>query len=89
MEFLYSQANKCREEEYSTLSDEDEAVANDLDMHSLILGRTQEHEVEPPSADEVIREIDFIMQVSTTTSDQHSLIQLNNGYGVKRERERL
>ncbi|OXA59107.1 Fasciculation and elongation protein zeta-2 [Folsomia candida] len=37
-------------------------VASDLDMHSLILGRAHEPEPEPPTADEVIKEIDFIMQ---------------------------
>jgi hypothetical protein len=47
------------EDELSSLSDEDEAVASDLDMHSLILG--QPHEPEPPTADEVIKEIDFLM----------------------------
>jgi len=57
--------SKVAEEEYNSLSDEDEAVANDLDMHSLILGRSHEPEPEPPTADEVIKEIDFIMQVST------------------------
>lgn len=54
---------KVEEEEYTSLSDEDEAVASDLDMHSLILGRSHESEPEPPTADEVIKEIDFIMQV--------------------------
>lgn len=46
------------------LSSEDEAVASDLDMHSLILsGFTQD--TEPvKTADEVIREIDDIMDVS-------------------------
>ncbi|XP_021947191.1 fasciculation and elongation protein zeta-2 isoform X2 [Folsomia candida] len=39
-----------------------EQVASDLDMHSLILGRAHEPEPEPPTADEVIKEIDFIMQ---------------------------
>ncbi|CAG7669874.1 unnamed protein product [Allacma fusca] len=52
------------EEEYNSLSDEDEAVASDLDMHSLILGRSHDSEPEPPTADEVIKEIDFIMQDS-------------------------
>ncbi|ODM93166.1 Fasciculation and elongation protein zeta-2 [Orchesella cincta] len=55
---------KAEEEEYTSLSDEDEAVASDLDMHSLILGRSHETEPEPPTADEVIKEIDFIMQDS-------------------------
>lgn len=55
------------EEEFSSLSDEDEAVSSDLDMHSLILGRSHEPEPEPPTADEVIKEIDFIMQVCSYT----------------------
>ena len=47
------------------LSEEDEAVASDLDIHSLILAGVQ---AEPPdrlkTADEVIKEIDDIMDVS-------------------------
>jgi len=55
---------KHEQEEENTYSDEDEAVSSDLDMHSLILGRTHESEPEPPTAEEVIREIDYMMQVS-------------------------
>ncbi|KAL1505415.1 hypothetical protein ABEB36_004987 [Hypothenemus hampei] len=44
------------------LSSEDEQVANDLDMHALILGGLQ-HDTEPlKTADEVIQEIDDMMQ---------------------------
>ncbi|CAH1401843.1 unnamed protein product [Nezara viridula] len=52
------------EADESELSSEDEAVASDLDMHSLILsGFCQE--TEPlKTAEEVIREIDDIMEVS-------------------------
>lgn len=43
------------------LSSEDEAVANDLDMHALILNGLH-HENEPiKTAEEVIKEIDDIM----------------------------
>jgi hypothetical protein len=58
------QVSRMAEDEYNSLSDEDEAVASDLDMHSLILGRSHDPEPEPPTADEVIKEIDFIMQVN-------------------------
>ncbi|XP_072158687.1 fasciculation and elongation protein zeta-2 isoform X2 [Bemisia tabaci] len=47
------------------LSSEDEAVASDLDMHSLILsGLTQDTEPPVKTAEEVIREIDDIMEES-------------------------
>ena len=47
--------------------DEEEAVAQDLDLHTLILGAGDggDTPTEPPvkTAEEVIREIDDIMQV--------------------------
>ncbi|KAF6211825.1 hypothetical protein GE061_012340 [Apolygus lucorum] len=49
------------------LSSEDEAVASDLDMHSLILsGFSQETEPPVKTADEVIREIDDIMEETSS-----------------------
>ncbi|XP_014260413.1 fasciculation and elongation protein zeta-2 [Cimex lectularius] len=59
--------NKDKMIDDGELSSEDEAVASDLDMHSLILsGFTQD--TEPvKTADEVIREIDDIME--ETSSD--------------------
>lgn len=45
------------------MSSEDEAVASDLDMHALILGGLSD--AEPvKTAEEVIREIDDIMEVT-------------------------
>lgn len=44
------------------LSSEDEAVASDLDMHSLILGSLNQDTEPLKTADEVIREIDDMMQ---------------------------
>jgi hypothetical protein len=45
------------------LSSEDEAVANDLDMHSLILSGLHQDTEPVKTAEEVIREIDDMMQV--------------------------
>nr|CAD7423032.1 unnamed protein product [Timema monikensis] len=45
------------------LSSEDEAVASDLDMHSLILSGLHQDQEPVKTADEVIREIDDMMQV--------------------------
>lgn len=48
------------------LSSEDEAVANDLDMHALILGGSLHADNEPiKTAEEVIKEIDDIMDETT------------------------
>lgn len=46
------------------LSSEDEAVASDLDMHSLILSGLHADAEPVKTAEEVIREIDDMMQVS-------------------------
>ena len=48
-----------------TLSDEDEAVASDLDLHALIASQNPlDFDAEPfQSAEEVIKEIDDLMQV--------------------------
>lgn len=56
--------DKILDDNEGELSSEDEAVASDLDMHSLILsGFTQDAEPPVKTADEVIREIDDIMEV--------------------------
>jgi hypothetical protein len=56
------------EDDLLGLSDEDEAVASDLDMHALILSGLQAggcDDDEPvKTAEEVLREIDDIMQVT-------------------------
>nr|CAD7256609.1 unnamed protein product [Timema shepardi] len=59
------------------LSSEDEAVASDLDMHSLILSGLHQDQEPVKTADEVIREIDDMMQVQLKTL---SLSQLNELY---------
>lgn len=48
------------------LSSEDEAVAHDLDMHSLILSGLHADAEPVKTADEVIREIDDMMQVTVS-----------------------
>lgn len=45
------------------LSSEDEAVASDLDMHSLILSGLNQDTEPVKTADEIIREIDDMMEV--------------------------
>lgn len=47
------------------MSDEDEAVASDLDLHALIVAQNPpDLDIEPlQSAEEVIKEIDDLMQV--------------------------
>lgn len=47
------------------LSSEDEAVANDLDMHALILGGIHTENEPIKTAEEVIKEIDDIMDETT------------------------
>lgn len=51
-----------QDESSDDLSSEDEAVSNDLDLHTLILSGPNA-DIEPPTADEVIREIDNMMEV--------------------------
>ncbi|CAD7087112.1 unnamed protein product [Hermetia illucens] len=54
------------DDELNDLSSEDEAVANDLDMHALILnGLHGEHDEPIKTAEEVIKEIDDIMDETT------------------------
>lgn len=54
------------DDELNDLSSEDEAVANDLDMHALILnGLHTEHDEPIKTAEEVIKEIDDIMDEAT------------------------
>ncbi|KAG8232678.1 hypothetical protein J437_LFUL009924 [Ladona fulva] len=83
--------DSCEKEE-GILSDEDDeddedAVACDLDMHSLILsglrqGAEEEDETPLKTADEVIREIDDMMQPSKIANELKALSvsQLNDIY---------
>ncbi|XP_052903058.1 fasciculation and elongation protein zeta-2 isoform X2 [Anopheles moucheti] len=52
------------------LSSEDEAVANDLDMHALILGGLHSDNEPIKTADEVIKEIDDIMDETGSEDGQ-------------------
>lgn len=57
-------------DELNDLSSEDEAVANDLDMHALILNGINPEQEEPiKSVEEVIKEIDDIMDEATPSED--------------------
>lgn len=54
------------DDEIQDLSSEDEAVANDLDLHQLILGGMQHNDNGPiQTAEEVMKEIDDIMDEQT------------------------
>ncbi|KAG5680043.1 hypothetical protein PVAND_009574 [Polypedilum vanderplanki] len=53
------------DDEIQDLSSEDEAVANDLDLHQLILGGMQHDNGPIQTAEEVIKEIDDIMDEQT------------------------
>ena len=53
------------DDEIQDLSSEDEAVANDLDLHQLILGGIQSDHRPIQTAEEVIKEIDDIMDEQT------------------------
>lgn len=52
------------------LSSEDEAVACDLDMHTLILGGLHQDTEPLKTADEVIQEIDDMMQEDSPSLDR-------------------
>ncbi|XP_025831778.1 fasciculation and elongation protein zeta-2 [Agrilus planipennis] len=52
------------------LSSEDEAVANDLDMHALILGGLHQEQEPLKTAEEVIQEIDDMMQEDDVSFDR-------------------
>lgn len=58
-----------------TLSDEDEAVASDLDLHALIASQNPlDFDAEPfQSAEEVIKEIDDLMQVMSNLKQINSI----------------
>lgn len=59
-------------DDINDLSSEDEAVANDLDMHTLILGGLHMDNEPIKTAEEVIKEIDDIMD-ETTPSEGDAL----------------
>lgn len=57
------------DDELNDLSSEDEAVANDLDMHALILGSLHAEDEPIKSAEEVIKEIDDIMDETSSENE--------------------
>lgn len=57
------------DDELNDLSSEDEAVANDLDMHALILGGLHTDDEPIKSAEEVIKEIDDIMDETASSEN--------------------
>lgn len=57
------------DDELNDLSSEDEAVANDLDMHALILGGLHAEDEPIKSAEEVIKEIDDIMDETSSDNE--------------------
>lgn len=62
------------EELVDALEEEDDMVAADLDMHSLILSSNPQEHAEPlKSADEVIKEIDDI--IDAADSDEHDTVE--------------
>lgn len=63
------------DDEMNDLSSEDEAVANDLDMHALILGGLHTEDEPIKSAEEVIKEIDDIMD--ETSSDNEDIAEVS------------
>lgn len=58
------------DDELNDLSSEDEAVANDLDMHALILGSLHTEDEPIKSAEEVLKEIDDIMDETSSDGDE-------------------
>lgn len=58
------------DDELNDLSSEDEAVANDLDMHALILGSLHTDDEPIKSAEEVLKEIDDIMDETSSDDDE-------------------
>ncbi|GAB0097991.1 fasciculation and elongation protein zeta-2 [Sergentomyia squamirostris] len=64
------------ESEMNDLCSEDEAVANDLDMHTLILNDLASETVEPiKTAEEVIKEIVDIMDEVSSIEDESSPVE--------------
>lgn len=63
---LTSSSDRTNYNDIQDLSSEDEAVANDLDMHALILGGLHSDNDPIKTAEEVIKEIDDIMDESTS-----------------------
>lgn len=67
---LNQPAASTPDDELNDLSSEDEAVANDLDMHALILGSLHTEDEPIKSAEEVLKEIDDIMDETSSDGDE-------------------
>lgn len=72
------------EDELNDLSSEDEAVANDLDMHALILNGLHADDEPIKSAEEVIKEIDDIMD-EVDTPDQPEPVHVSEAMEKAKE----
>lgn len=57
------------DDELNDLSSEDEAVAQDLDMHALILGGVHSEQEPIKTAEEVMKEIDEIMDETESDAE--------------------
>lgn len=85
---LEEKNNQINASKNDDLSSEDEAVAHDLDMHSLILNGLNPDLDEPiKSAEEVIKEIDDIMDESDETEEDEQMTRENEV--IKKAREFL
>ncbi|CAG9762253.1 unnamed protein product [Ceutorhynchus assimilis] len=71
------------------LSSEDEQVANDLDMHALILGGIQQDTEPLKTADEVIQEIDDMMQEDECEEDSPTRDSFENSEAMEKAKEVL
>lgn len=71
------------------LSSEDEQVANDLDMHALILGGIQQDAEPLKTADEVIQEIDDMMQEEECSLDDSPRDSFENSEVMEKAKEVL
>lgn len=60
---------EATDDELNDLSSEDEAVANDLDMHALILGGVHSEPEAIQTAEEVMKEIDEIMDETESDAE--------------------
>lgn len=60
---------EATDDELNDLSSEDEAVAQDLDMHALILGGVSSEDEPIKTAEEVMKEIDEIMDETESDAE--------------------
>ncbi|XP_040577954.1 fasciculation and elongation protein zeta-2 [Lepeophtheirus salmonis] len=70
-------APHCRSEDISLLQEEDDIVAADLDMHTLILNSNAHLDEPVKTADEIIKEIDEIIKEEYDESENNTCNNLN------------